>query len=86
MQIYSHDSVQWAISGGTEEYELEKTVIEDNCYIGPNVIISKGVRIGKGSILGANSFVNKHIPPYSKAYGNPAIHKSNNENDRQRVD
>lgn len=72
VQIYSHDSVQWAISGGQKEYEYAKTVIGDHCYIGPNVVIQKGVTIGEGSIIGANSFVNKDIPPYSKAYGIPA--------------
>lgn len=72
VQIYSHDTVKWAISGGVEEYEYEKTVIEDNCYIGPNCIISKGVIIGKGSIVGANSFVNKSFPTNSKIAGNPA--------------
>ncbi len=72
VQIYSHDSVAWAISGGKSDYEYAKTVIEDNCYIGPNVIIQKGVVIGEGAIIGANSFVNKNIPPHSKAYGTPA--------------
>jgi len=70
VQIYSHDSVKWAISGGKEKYEYEKTQIEDNCYIGPNTIISKGVTIGSSSIVGANSFVNRNIPAKSKAYGN----------------
>jgi len=72
VQIYSHDSVKWATSGGTEPYEYESTVIEDNCYIGPNSIISKGVKIGHNSIIGANSFVNKSFPPYSKIAGTPA--------------
>ncbi len=71
VQIYSHDSIRWAISGGTEDYEYNSTVIEDNCYIGPNVIIRKGVRIGKGSIVGANSYVDKDVPGNSRAYGNP---------------
>lgn len=71
VQIYTHDSVKWAISGGKKSYEYAKTIIEDNCYIGPNTIIQKGVRIGKCSVIGANSFVNKNIPPYSKAFGNP---------------
>lgn len=75
VQIYSHNSVKWAISGGLCEYEYGKTIIEDNCYLAPNVIISKGISIGKGSIIGANSFVNKSIPANSKAYGNPAIFK-----------
>ncbi|SRR5579883_506788 len=71
VQIYSHDSVDWAISGGKAAYVYAKTVIEDNCYIGPNTIIQKGVTIGKGSIIGANSLVNKNIPPNSKAFGTP---------------
>ncbi len=72
VQIYTHDSVKWAITGGKKPYEYDKTKIGDNCYIGPNVIIQKGVCIGKGSIIGANSIVNKDIPQYSKAFGTPA--------------
>jgi len=72
VQIYSHDSVDWAISGGKEGYQYEKTKIGDNCYIGPNVIISKGVVIGDRCIVGANSFVNCDVPDDSKVYGNPA--------------
>ena len=72
VQIYTHDTVKWAISEGKAPYEYAKTVIEDNCYIGPYTVIQKGVRIGKGSIIGAFSLVNKDIPPGSKAYGIPA--------------
>jgi acetyltransferase-like isoleucine patch superfamily enzyme len=71
VQIYSHDTVNWAISGGITEYEYSETEIGDNCYIGPNTIIQKGIKIGNGVIIGANSFVNKDIPANSKAYGTP---------------
>lgn len=71
VQIYSHDSVNWALSGGRDKYDYSKTSINDNCYIGPNVIIEKGISIGKGCIIGANSFVNQDIPDNSKAYGSP---------------
>jgi acetyltransferase-like isoleucine patch superfamily enzyme len=71
-QIYSHDSINQAISGGEKNYDYAKTIIENNCYIGPNVVIQKGIIIGKGSIIGANSFVNKNIPKNSKAFGTPA--------------
>jgi len=71
VQVYSHDSVKWAISAGKKSYEYAKTIIESNVYIGPNVIIQKGVKIGNRVIIGANSFVNKDIPDNSKAYGSP---------------
>ena len=75
VQIYSHDNVQNTISGGVKPFEYAETVIEDNCYIGPNVVIVKGIKIGKGSIIGANSFVNKDIPMGSKAFGIPVCIK-----------
>jgi len=71
VQIYSHDSVKWALSGGREEYDRAKTSIGDNCYLGPNVVIAKGISIGDGCVIGANSLVLHDIPAGSKAYGSP---------------
>ena len=36
--------------------------IEDDCWIGSNVIILDGVTIGKGSVIGARTIVTKDIP------------------------
>ena len=47
-------------------------IIEDDCWLGSHVTVTKGVRIGKGSVIGANSVVTKDIPPYSVAVGTPA--------------
>lgn len=71
VQIYSHDSVKWAVSGGTAPYEYARTTIGNNCYIGPNTIIAKGVVVGDGSVIGANSLVLEAVPAGSTAYGNP---------------
>ena len=71
VQIYSHDSVQWAVSGGKAAYEYSETAIGDNCYIGPNVVIAKGVTIGEGCIIGANSLVLSDIPSGCTAFGVP---------------
>ena len=72
VQIYSHDTVEWAISGGKKPYEYNRVVIEDNCYVGPNSIIQSGVILKSGTIVGANSFVNNSFPKGSKIVGNPA--------------
>jgi acetyltransferase-like isoleucine patch superfamily enzyme len=71
VQIYTHDSVKWAISGGKAPPEYASTFIGNNCYLGPNVIVGKGVHIGDGCIVGANSLVLFDIPCGSKAFGNP---------------
>ncbi|WP_300743271.1 acyltransferase [Helicobacter sp. UBA3407] len=71
VQIYTHNSVQWSHQGGGS-LEYAPVVIEDYCYIGPNSVISMGVTIGKGAIVGACSFVNKNVPPYTKVAGCPA--------------
>jgi len=71
VQIYTHDSVKWAVSGGREKYEYASVRISDCCYIGPNAIISKNVSVGKNCVIGANAFVNKNIPANSVVFGTP---------------
>ncbi|MBR5321991.1 MAG: acyltransferase [Clostridia bacterium] len=43
----------------------QDVIIENDCWIGMNVNILKGVTIGKGSIVAAGATVIKDIPPYS---------------------
>jgi acetyltransferase-like isoleucine patch superfamily enzyme len=71
VQIYTHDTVNWALSGGQAAYEYAATSIGDNCYIGPNTVIARGVKIGSGCVIGANSLVLADVPAGSKAYGSP---------------
>ena len=47
-------------------------VIEDNVWLGLNVVVLKGVTIGRDSVVGAGSVVTKSIPPNVIAAGNPA--------------
>lgn len=72
VQIYTHDTVQWAVTGGEAAAERAPTVIEDNCYIGPNTIVAKGVTIGTGAIIGAGSVVLSDVPAGGKVAGAPA--------------
>jgi acetyltransferase-like isoleucine patch superfamily enzyme len=53
-------------------YTISPVVIEDDVWIGTGAVITKGVRIGRGSIIGANSVVTRDVPPYSLAAGAPA--------------
>ena len=70
-QIYSHDTVDWALSGGLAKSSRAPTSIGDNCYIGPNTVVAKGVTIGKGCVIGANSLVLHDLEAGSKAHGSP---------------
>lgn len=72
VQIYTHDSVKWAITGGAAPYEYGSVIISDRCYIGPYTVISKGVTIGPESVVGAYSLILSDIPAGSKVYGCPA--------------
>ena len=47
-------------------------IIEDKVWIGINSTILPGVRIGYGSIIGAQSVVTHDVPPMTIVAGNPA--------------
>ena len=46
--------------------------IGDNVWLGEFVSVLPGVRIGKGTIVGANSVVSKSLPEFVIAVGSPA--------------
>ena len=71
VQIYSHDTVDRSIGGGELPVVRARTRIGSHCYLGPNVIVSKGVTIGERVVVGANSFVNRNLPSGVKAFGTP---------------
>lgn len=53
--------------------EPREIIIEDDVWIGCNVLIFPGVKIGKGAIISANSVVKNDVPPCSIVCGNPAV-------------
>lgn len=61
---YFHEKIEATTKG--------PIVINDDVWIGSEVIILSGVTIGQGAIIGAGSVVTKNIPPYAIAGGNPA--------------
>lgn len=58
---------------GMQPYDLNAApiIIEDDVWIGHNTTILKGVKIGKGAIIGACSLVTKDIEAWSVNVGNP---------------
>lgn len=47
-------------------------VLEEDCWVGINVVICPGVTVGRGAVVGANAVVKTDIPPYCVAAGVPA--------------
>lgn len=72
VMIFTHDTVEWAISGGALPKKTANVSIGSNCYIGSQAIIAQGVSVGRKSIVGANSFVNHEVPEGSIVAGSPA--------------
>ena len=50
----------------------EPVTIEDDVWIGSNVVVLKGVTIGRGAVIGAGSIVTHDVPPLVLVAGNPA--------------
>jgi len=69
VQIGSHCSIY---SVSTIDNRSGKVVLKNNCRIGSHSTILPGVSIGKNSIIGAHSLVNKDIPDNVVAFGVPA--------------
>lgn len=71
VQIYSHETIFWALSGGKIDDSQAETIIGNRCYIGPNTVVSKGVKIGDHCLIGANSLVNRDLKAFTIAAGSP---------------
>lgn len=68
MRVYppGHESKLWKYSAHAP------IIIGENCWIGTNVRVCKGVRIGDNSIVAACSVVTKDVPANCIVAGNPA--------------
>jgi maltose O-acetyltransferase len=73
VRIYTHSTL--ADQDFSKKPLLEKTgdvIIDDYAWIGANVFINPGVRIGRNAVVGANSVVTKDIPDNTIYGGVPA--------------
>lgn len=65
---FEDTSIPMRFQGGT----TKGIILEDDIWIGANVVVLDGVRIGQGAIVGAGAVVTKDVEPYAIVVGNPA--------------
>jgi lipopolysaccharide O-acetyltransferase len=51
---------------------IEPVLVCSGAWLGENVVVCPGVKIGRGAVVGANSVVLEDVPDYSLAVGAPA--------------
>jgi acetyltransferase-like isoleucine patch superfamily enzyme len=67
------DVLDW--SSGKKQWEnvnIRPVHIEEKVWIGFGASILKGVRVGRGAVIGAGSIVTNDVLPYTIVAGNPA--------------
>lgn len=73
VHLYTHDTVLRTVSGGKAPIDIAPTRVGDRVYLGPHTVVSRGVTIGDGAVIGAGSFVNSNIAANRIAFGSPCI-------------
>lgn len=74
VSVLDHDHLFGRVSSPVDSglTSGEPVVIGDHTFVGAHSFILKGVKLGKYSVVGANSVVTKSFPDYSLIAGNPA--------------
>lgn len=65
----THKFVDVNVNIKDQGIEEKKTIIENNVWIGAKATILSGIRVGRGSIIGANSVVTHNVPENSVVGG-----------------
>ena len=73
--VYSYKEGLKMVDGlgeGTTNALYGKLTIGDDVYIGANCTLMPNVKVGVGAVIGAGSFVNRDIEPWTINVGSPA--------------
>ena len=68
---FDHTYASFEMPINQQGINRKEVTIGENVWISSHCVIIRGVRIGKGSVVGAGSVVNKDVPPYSVVAGVP---------------
>lgn len=60
------------VNDHTQQAKAKPIVIEDDVWLGAQVTVLKGVRIGRGAVVAAGAVVTKDVPPFTLVGGVPA--------------
>ena len=69
---YGHPIAPEKRHGKVGPEEVKDVIIDDNVWIGNGAVVSPGVHIGSGSIVGANAVVTQDVPKNAVVMGSPA--------------
>lgn len=50
-----------------------RSKVGDSCFIGSGAILVPNSQVGEGCIVGAGSLVLRELPPFTRAWGHPAV-------------
>jgi acetyltransferase-like isoleucine patch superfamily enzyme len=53
-------------------FRHDPVILEEGCWLGADVVINKGVRLGRGTVVGAHAVVTKDTEPFGIYAGIPA--------------
>lgn len=75
VKIYDHNHVFQDTSEPIKDQGLAASFvrIEEDCWLGSNVVVLPGITIGKGSIIGAGTVVSRSIPSQSVVVSRQAL-------------
>ncbi len=68
----SNHSTKLGLAMNEQDWKEKDVVIGNDVWLGANVVVVPGARIGDGSVVAAGAVVTKDIPPYSIVGGVPA--------------
>jgi galactoside O-acetyltransferase len=72
MDTSRHNDARIDIPMKAQGLSYAPIIIGDDVWIGANVVITCGITVGRGSIVGAGAVVTRDVPPYSMVAGVPA--------------
>lgn len=72
VHLYSHNTIERALTGHQAPMFLKATRIGSRCFIGPHAVIGPGTVIGDECFVSAHSYVQGVFPSNSFISGNPA--------------